>query len=93
MVRYRTLAILGATAEVTNAGLPYEVPQNWSKALSGHPVAADGIAYHGRHDNTELCFALFEPVRSAVSTAERRTDLDANWFWQMAGRYKIGLAS
>ncbi|WP_143534007.1 hypothetical protein [Rhizobium sullae] len=75
-----------------NDVFPYDVPQNLSKALSGHPVAADGIAYHGRHDDTELCFALFEPVRSAVSMAERRTDLDANRFWQVAGRYKIGLA-
>lgn len=52
------LAILGATAEVTHGGLPYNAPQAWSKALAAHPVRADGIAYHGRHDDTQLCFAL-----------------------------------
>src|SRR5690606_4354958 len=35
------LARLGATAEVSHGGLPYDVPQTWSKALRAHPVEAD----------------------------------------------------
>jgi RES domain len=35
------LARLGATAEVAHDGLPYDVPQAWSKALSNHPANAD----------------------------------------------------
>lgn len=85
------LAILGATAEVTHAGLPYDAPQAWSKALAAHPANADGIAYHSRHDDTQICFALFERITSAVMERERRTDLDENWFWQVAERYRVGL--
>jgi hypothetical protein len=44
------LARLGATAEVVHGGLPYAVPQAWSKALHDHPTRPDGIAYLGRHD-------------------------------------------
>jgi RES domain len=60
------LARLGATAEVSHGGLPYAVPQAWSQALSRHPVGADGIAYHARHDDTELCYACLadRPTRS-----------------------------
>ncbi len=32
---------------------PYDFPQAWSSALA-HPVAAASIAYHRRHDDTEL---------------------------------------
>jgi hypothetical protein len=86
------LARLGATAEVVHAGLPYDVPQAWSKALWAHPVAADGIAYHARHDDEALCYAIFDRAREAVSEIERRTELDRDWFWQIAQRYGVGIA-
>ncbi|WP_087004842.1 hypothetical protein [Rhizobium sullae] len=68
------------------------MPQNWSKARACHPVAADGIAYHGRHDDTEQCFALLERAVFAMSPVERRIDLDANGLWQVADVYKVELA-
>lgn len=86
------LARLGATAEVSHSGLPYDVPQAWSAALFGHPIRADGIAYHARHDDTELCYALFERSGGALAEAERQVDLDQDWFWQIAERYGVGLA-
>lgn len=86
------LAILGATAEVVHGGLPYGAPQTWSKALHGHPADADGIAYYARHDDEALCYALFDRARTAVREVERRLDLDQDWFWRLAGRYRIGLA-
>lgn len=86
------LARVGATAEVAHVGLPYDVPHAWSLALSGHPVGADGIAYHARHDDTELCYALFERAADAVSEAERELDIDQDWFWRIAERYGVGLA-
>ncbi|WP_246704686.1 RES domain-containing protein [Rhizobium sp. P32RR-XVIII] len=70
------LAILGATDEVTHAGLPYDASQAWSNVLAEHPVNADGIAYHGCHDDTQICFALFERAASGVLGKARRTDLD-----------------
>jgi hypothetical protein len=86
------LAVLGATAEVVHAGLPYDVPQIWSKALFGHPVAAHGIAYHARHDDEELCYAFYDRSDSLIIEAGTERDLDQDWFWQLASRYRVGLA-
>lgn len=86
------LAILGATAEVTHGGLPYDVPQAWSKALRAHPARADGIAYYARHNDEALCYALFDTARRSVREIERLTDLDQDWFWRLALQYRVGLA-
>jgi hypothetical protein len=86
------LAILGATAEVVHGGLPYDVPQSWSKALSGHPVGAHGIAYYARHDDEALCYAIFDRAGPAIIELGRETDLDQNWFWQLARKYRVGRA-
>ncbi|WP_413992580.1 RES family NAD+ phosphorylase [Labrys okinawensis] len=87
------LALLGATAEIVHAGLPYDTPQIWSKALWDHPVRADGIAYYARHDDEALCYALFDRAKAAVHEIERQADLDQDWFWQLANRYGLGMAT
>jgi len=87
-----SLAILGATAEVVHGGLPYDAPQSWSKALFHHPLRPDGIAYYARHDDEGLCYAIFDRARSSVRELDRATNLDQDWFWQLARRYKVGLA-
>ena len=86
------LALLGATAEILHSGLPYDRPQTWSKALHDHPAVPDGIAYGARHDDRELCYALFECARTAVAELSRRVDLDEDWFWEIGESYGIGLA-
>lgn len=86
------LAKLGATAEVTHGGPPYDVPQAWSAALHAHPAKADGIAYTARHDDEALCVALFDRGRPGVTEADREMDLDADWFWDLAGTYGVGMA-
>lgn len=84
------LAKVGATAEVTHGGGRYDVPQAWSAALRSHPVRPDGIAYFARHDDEQLCFALFD---HSVPVEKRRIEtLDQEWFWAMADRYGVGLA-
>lgn len=87
-----SLAILGATAEVVHGGLPYDAPQAWSKALFEHPLRPDGIAYYARHDDEGLCYAIFDRARGAVQEIDRDTNLDQEWFWRLAQRYKVGLA-
>lgn len=84
------LAILGATAEITHGGLPYDAPQAWSAALHAHSIGADGIAYSSRHDPHQTCYALFE--RSAAAVRERASvvDLDTDWFWRLADVYQVG---
>jgi RES domain len=84
------LARMGATAEVCHRGQPYEVPQAWAKALHGHPVRPDGIAYTARHDDAALCLALFDRSSDALIEDAREADLDADWFWLIAGRYGVG---
>lgn len=84
------LAIVGATAEITSSGPPYPMPQAWSAALRAHPVAADGIAYRSRHDDDEICYALFATTAGVVTEVDRTNDLDADWFWECAENYKLG---
>ncbi|MCE6957865.1 RES family NAD+ phosphorylase [Cereibacter sphaeroides] len=88
----RGLGVIGATAEVTHGGLPYDVPQAWSKAQHDHPARFDGILYRSRHDDDELCLALFDRVEPDIGEVERRPDLDEDWFWRTAERYGVGLA-
>lgn len=86
------LAIVGATAEVPHSGLPYDAAQAWSKALFDHPVGADGIAYHARHDDTEICFAFFDRAAAAIVEVSREVNLDQGWFWEVGAQYAVGLA-
>lgn len=87
-----SLAILAATAEVVHGGLPYDVPQSWSKALFEHPLRPDGIAYYARHDDEGLCYAIFDRAGGSIREIDRETDLDQDWFWRLARRYRVGLA-
>jgi RES domain len=86
------LARLGATAEVIHCGLPYSVPQAWSKELYAHPITADGIAYDGRLDSREVCYAIFDRAQGAIEEIERDKNLDADWFWQLATLCGVGLS-
>jgi hypothetical protein len=86
------LAALGATAEITHGGLPYDLPQSWSKALHDHPTALDGIAYRSRHDDNEVCFALFDRAHDALIMRSHEPDLDQDWFYVLMERYHIGMA-
>ncbi|GEO81449.1 RES family NAD+ phosphorylase [Pararhodospirillum oryzae] len=83
------LAVVGATAEVSHRGLPYDVPQAWSKALRDHPVKADGLAYTARHDETAQCHALFDQASGALGVCAAEATLDVDWFWQLAEDYGL----
>lgn len=86
------LARLGATAEVTHGGLPYAAPQAWSAALHDHPAHADGLAYTARHDDAEVCYAIFERAAAAVVIDAAEEDLDREEFYLLAEHYGVGLA-
>jgi hypothetical protein len=86
------LARLGATAEVTHGGLPYDVPQQWSAALVAHYQAFDGIAYYARHDDDEVCYAIFDRAIGKIEELNRQIDLDQDWFYAIMARYGVGLA-
>lgn len=84
------LARLAATAAVTHAGEPYDIPQQWSRRLHDLPLAADGIAYNARHDDEELCYAIFERAQPKVAEARRELDVRQDWFWDLMDKYDIG---
>lgn len=85
-------AVIGATAELCHAAPPYDLPQAWSSALHAHPVQADGLAYRARHNDDEICVALFDRAQDAITIARRERNLDADWFYELAERYGLGLA-
>lgn len=85
------LSRLGATAEVTHSGLPYTTAQKWSRAIHSHPGNFDGIAYRSRHDDAEICYAVFERASSAVIEDRRVRNLDVDWFWQLTDKYDLGV--
>jgi hypothetical protein len=86
------LARMGATAEIAHGGKPYEAPQAWSRAIHGHPDQVDGIAYHARHDDQELCYAIFDRAGNRLAESSRETNLNQDWFFGIADRYGVGLA-
>lgn len=86
------LARAGATAEVTHGGLPYDTPQRWSAAIFAHPARYDGIAYTARHEDGEICLALFDRAIDAIEEAERVANLQTGWFFDLLDRYGVGLA-
>ena len=77
---------------MVHGGKPYDCPQACSAALHRHPQEYDGIAYNARHDDEALCYALFERAARALREAARKTDLDQDWFWDIAEPYGVGLA-
>ena len=87
----RGLARIGATAEVTHGGLPYNAARAWSKALHGHAQCFDGLLYTARHDDEAGCVALFDRAAPAVTVVERVLDLDQDWLWRLAELYGIGI--
>lgn len=67
------LARMGATAEVTHCGQrDYARSAKWAEAIWRHPDGVDGIAYHSRHDDKQLCYAIFERA-GGLRTLERTT--------------------
>ena len=86
------LARLGATAEVTHRGLPYDAPQSWSKAIHDLASTPDGIAYRARHDDDAFCYAIFERAKPDIEEETRELDIDKDWFWSLAETYGVGLS-
>lgn len=52
------LTKLGVDARVSSGS--YKISRAWAKAIYEHPQKVDGICYHSRHDDTEICCGLFE---------------------------------
>lgn len=88
----RGLAMLGCTAEATHGGLPYDLPDAWSKALHEHEATPDGIAYRARHDDNEICYATTDRGQEALTVHTQELDLDRDWFYRLCDYYGVGMA-
>ncbi|MDK2747258.1 MAG: RES family NAD+ phosphorylase [Brevundimonas sp.] len=86
------LALLGATAEITHGSTPYDASYEWSKAVHDHPEQPDGIAYRSRHDDDQLCYAVFDRAASDGVEAHRDAALDADWFYELMLGYRVHLS-
>jgi hypothetical protein len=72
-VRFRGygLAPIGATASICSSPT-YEAPQEWSRALHAHPQQMDAILYGSRHDDEQLCLAVFDRAKDAFCRTSYR---------------------
>jgi len=86
------LAVLGATAEVTASAPPYDLSQAWATASHNHPGKFDGIAYRARHDDDEICYAIFDRCARRIMVIDVDEALDSRWFYNLLDRYSVGLA-
>ena len=60
-----SLTKLGVDARISSGS--YRVSRAWAKAIYEHPQKADGICYHSRHDDTEICCGLFERTETILT--------------------------
>ena len=86
------LARLGCTAEVCHGPPPYNLGQAWSLALHNHPAHPDGIEYRARHDDDELCYAMFDRSQDALIVHRSEPDLDKDWIYELFDYYGVGLS-
>lgn len=84
------LARLGATAEVAH-GPAYGLARAWSLALWTHPARPDGILYHSRHDDDELCAALFDRASDAIGHVRSERLLSSPILRGLLARYLVRL--
>jgi len=82
------LAHVGATAEVTH-GPAYELAREWSLALWAHPAQPDGILYNSRHDDDELCAALFDRASEAIGHVRSERLLSSLLLRGLLTRYRV----
>lgn len=86
------LAIMGATAEISHGPLPYSASHRWSQAIHDHPDIVDGIAYRSRHDDDQICYAVFDRAETDGLELSRDLNLDAAWFYELMDVYRVGLS-
>lgn len=92
-IRFRGygLAPIGATASICSSPT-YAAPQEWSRALHAHPRRADAILYGSRHDDEQLCLAVFDRAKDAFADpAVEHNLLDLEWFLNLMELYGVGL--
>jgi hypothetical protein len=61
------LTKLGVDARLSSGD--YRIARIWAEAIYNHSQKVDGICYHSRHDDTEICCGLFDRTASILKEA------------------------
>ena len=70
------LTKLGVDARVSSGS--YKISRAWARAIYEHPQQVDGICYHSRHDDTEICCGLFERTATILTEVNLGNLIDSN---------------
>jgi hypothetical protein len=70
------LSKLGLDSRISSGD--YDVSRAWAKAIYQHPQKVDGICYHSRHDDTEICCGLFERTQGILRANNLGNLIDSN---------------
>jgi hypothetical protein len=70
------LSKLGIDSRISSGD--YEVSRAWAKAIYQHPQKVDGICYHSRHEDTEICCGLFERTGGILRAKNLGNLIDSN---------------
>ncbi|MGL4962162.1 MAG: RES family NAD+ phosphorylase [Inquilinus sp.] len=89
------LAKIGQTALISASSQDeYPLTQAFSREVHEHPDKVSGIAYKSRHDNDQLCVALFERAVGALPVPPDQKGermLTSSWIWDLMETYGVGL--
>lgn len=84
------LTSLHTTSAISSGA--YSRSRAWSAALYEHPEAPDGLQYRSRHDDDELCIALFDRAASKLSLTDTLPLLDdATGVIEAINAYKVSV--
>ena len=85
------LARVGATSAVASGS--HDDARVWSRAIHDHPAVPDGIAYRSKHDDDEICIALFDRARERIAAAGAAQPMmmDRSRLAELFARYGLGL--
>jgi hypothetical protein len=77
------LNAFGTTAELVHCPKPYNSTQAWAHELQAHKANFDGIAYHSRHNSSEICYALFDRVAPDLAQVSVDLEVKQPWFFKL----------
>jgi hypothetical protein len=71
----------------------YDIARIWAQAIFDHPQKVDGLKYFSRHDNTRVCFGIFDRSKDALSEQNIGNLLDnqPNLLAEILAHYDYGL--
>ncbi len=60
-----SLKVLGGNGALSTI-IPYDLPQQWSRAVYDHPDRVDGFQYMSRHINTDRAVVVFDRAKAQL---------------------------